>query len=51
MQLSISEENVMHDLAMVGPMTSSIEKNLGEIFRSRCPVMPIFQKWVSLPDE
>jgi len=25
-RLSISEENVMHDLAMVGPMTSSIEK-------------------------
>lgn len=45
--MSISEVGVTSDPAMVGLVTSSFEKKRGEIFRSRCHVMPNFQKTVS----
>jgi hypothetical protein len=45
--MSISEDDVTNDPAMVGLVTSSFEKNRGEIFRSRCHVVSIFQKSVT----
>jgi len=41
--VSISEVDVIRDPAMVGLVTSTVEKNGGENFRSRCHVRLFFR--------